>query len=227
MKLDIGKTYIVYTVSEYITNKQVRILSYCSYEEASKYSSFIENVAINEKFINTTEDTATYLADQIYYKCAVVELSEGSYVATGETIILWDDIIDSDKTQRLYQDYTFKLTFKFKNIDDADSITKDGVIEALENYIASKYNSSKTKVDATFTEITDNSLDSVTSQLTSALEAISSAETTLSTLNSMQTSAKNIISSFEDNNIDTRITNIATELGTIESSIETIESRLQ
>ena len=28
MKLDIGKSYIVYTTSDYISNKQIRILGY-------------------------------------------------------------------------------------------------------------------------------------------------------------------------------------------------------
>ena len=50
MKLEINKSYILFTNSDYILNKKIRVLSYMNYDRASEYASFTENVAINEKF---------------------------------------------------------------------------------------------------------------------------------------------------------------------------------
>ena len=213
MKLDIGKSYIVYTTSDYISNKQIRILGYISYEKASQYRNFVENVAINEKFINETGDTATYLKNQIYYDCAVIELFDGEYITTGEHLILWDDIIDTDKTQRLYEDYTYKLTFKFKNVSATDNITKDAVIKGIQDFITTKWNSTSTKVDATLTEITDSGLNNATDALKS--------------FNALQDSAKEITSNFTDNNINGRVTAISENITSIEDSISTIIANLK
>ncbi len=227
MKLDIGKSYIVYTTSDYISNKQIRILGYISYEKASQYRNFIENVAINEKFINSTGDSATYLKTQIYYDCAVIELVEGEYVTTGEHIILWDDIIDTDKTQRLYDDYTYKLSFKFKNISATENITKDSVINAIKDFIASKYNSVSQKVDVTLTEITDSGLNNAESQLEKAQNVIENATDTIKSFISLENSAKEITTNFTDNNINSRVTDITEKLTSIESSINTIIANLK
>lgn len=227
MKLDIGKSYIVYTTSDYITNKQIRILGYISYEKASQYRNFVENVAINEKFIDESGDTATYLKSQIYYDCAVIELSDGEYVTTGEHIILWDDIIDTDRTQRLYEDYTYKFTFKFKNIETTDNISKDSIIKAIKEFITEKYNSGSTKVDANFVEVTDSGLNNAESQLEKAQTVIDNANDTLKSFINLQDTAKEITSNFTDNNINSRITAIATSLTSIEDSISTILANLK
>lgn len=227
MKLDIGKSYIVYTTNDYISNKQIRILGYISYEKASQYKNFVENVAINEKFINETGDTATYLKNQIYYDCAVIKLVDGEYLTTGEHLILWDDIIDTDKTQRLYEDYTYKLTFKFKNVSATDSISKDAVIKAIEDFITTRYNSSGVKVDATLTEITDSGLNNTDSQLEKAQAVIENATDVLKTFVNMETTAKEITSNFTDNNINQRVTDISNNLTSIEDSISTIIANLK
>ena len=227
MKLDIGKSYIVYTTSDYISNKQIRILGYISYEKASQYRNFVENVAINEKFINETGDTATYLKNQIYYDCAVIELVDGEYITTGEHLILWDDIIDTDKTQRLYEDYTYKLTFKFKNVSATDNITKDAVIKGIQDFITTKWNSLSTKVDATLTEITDSGLNNVESQLEKAQAVIENATDALKSFNALQDAAKEITSNFTDNNINGRVTAISENITSIEDSISTIIANLK
>lgn len=227
MKLDIGKSYIVYTTSNYISNKQIRILGYISYEKASQYRNFVENVAINEKFINETGDSATYLKTQIYYDCAVIELVDGEYVTTGEHIILWDDIIDADKTQRLYDDYTYKLSFKFKNVSATENITKDAVVNAIKDFVASKYNSISQKVDITLTEITDSGLNNAESQLEKAQNVIDNATDTIKSFISLENSAKEITSNFTDNNINSRVTDITEKLTSIESSINTIIANLK
>ena len=146
MKLEINKSYILFTNSDYILNKKIRVLSYMNYDRASEYASFTENVAINEKFIDSSGD-ADYLKKQIFYDCGVIKLEDGEWKLTGETVIVWDDIIDTDRTQRLYEDYIYKLNFKFKDISDTDIISyedyfqhnydygKKCFIDELESYV--------------------------------------------------------------------------------------------
>ena len=66
MKLEINKSYILFTNSEYILNKKIRVLSYMNYDRASEYASFTENVAINEKFIDSSGDTDYLKKDEQY-----------------------------------------------------------------------------------------------------------------------------------------------------------------
>ena len=226
MKLDINKSYIVYTNSNYIENKQVRILGYINYDRASQYQSMIENVAINEKFIEATGDTVKYLKSQIYYDCCVITCDNGEYKLTDEHIILWDDIIDFERTQRLNEDYTYKLTFKFKNFDTLDNITKDKVINVIKAAIDSAYNSKKEKIEFELTEVKDNSLDSLTSQLEESKKLIDKANSTLTSLVALEDSAKSINAEFSDNNIVSKVNDVSTKLTSIDEQIATLQARL-
>lgn len=226
MKLDINKSYIVYTNSNYVENKQVRILGYINYDRASQYQSMIENIAINEKFIEATGDTVKYLKSQIYYDCCVIECDNGEYKLTDEHIVLWDDIIDFERTQKLNEDYTYKLTFKFKNFDTLDNITKDKVISVIKSAIDTAYNSKKEKIEFDIEEVKDNSLDSITSQFEQSRKLIDKANSTLTSFVSLEESAKAINSEFSDNNIVTKVNDIATKLTSVDEQITTLQARL-
>ena len=77
MRLNINKLYAIYTTSNYVENKQVKVLGFIGYDRASQYKSLVENIAINEKFINTTGDTLEYLKSQVYYDCEEIENING------------------------------------------------------------------------------------------------------------------------------------------------------
>ncbi len=226
MKLDINKSYIIYTNSNYIENKQVRILGYINYDRASQYQSMIENVAINEKFIEATGDTVKYLKSQIYYDCCVIECDNGEFKLTDEHIILWDDIIDFERTQKLNEDYTYKLTFKFKNFDTLDNITKDKVINVIKAAINSTYNNIKEKIEFDIVEVKDNSLDSITSQFEQSRQLLDKANSTLTSFVSLEESAKSINSEFNDNNIVSKINEVSDKLTSVDEQIATIQARL-
>ena len=226
MKLDINKSYIIYTNSNYIENKQVRILGYINYDRASQYQSMIENVAINEKFIEATGDTVKYLKSQIYYDCCVIECDNGEFKLTDEHIILWDDIIDFERTQKLNEDYTYKLTFKFKNFDTLDNITKDKVISVIKAAINSTYNNTKEKIEFDIVEVKDNSLDSITSQFEQSRQLLDKANSTLTSFVSLEESAKSINSEFNDNNIVSKVNEVSDKLTSIDEQIATIQARL-
>lgn len=232
MKLNINRSYIVYTTSNYIENKKIRVLGYINYDRASQYQSMIENVAINEKFIESTGDTVNYLKSQIYYDCAVIKNVNGNWILTGEHIILWDDIIDSERTQKLNENYTYKLDFKFKEFGVADNITKEKIIKTIINALNAEYNSSKNdgvtveKLEFSLNEVTNSTCDSVTTQLDNAKEVIADATSTLNAFISLRDSAKAINAEFSDNDINTKINTINSTIADIQNNLNTVLAKL-
>lgn len=228
MKLSINRYYALYTTSNHIENRLVKILGYIGYDRASECRSMVENVAINEKFISTTGDTLAYLKSQTYYDCAVVENVNGQMIMTGERIVVWDDIIDLERTQKLNDSYVYKLEFNLKNLSPTDSINKEDVIETIRNAIATKYNSGNAeKVYLSLTEVKDDSLDTDASKIEKMNNVIDKSYDSLTALVSLQDSAKTLTSQFEDSNISSRVNDISTSLERIESSISTILSSLK
>ena len=228
MKLAINRYYALYTTSNHIENRLVKILGYIGYDRASESRSMVENVAINEKFISTNGDTLAYLKSQTYYDCAVVENVNGQMIMTGERIVVWDDILDLERTQKLNDSYIYKLEFNLKNLSPTDSITKEDIIETIKNAITTKYNSSNAeKVYLSLKEVKDDSLDTDASKIEKMNTIIDKSYDSLTALVSLQDSAKTLTSQFEDSNISSRVTDISTRLERIETSISTILSSLK
>lgn len=221
MKLEINKSYILFTNSDYILNKKVRVLSYMNYDRASEYNSFAENVAINEKFIDASGDP-DYLKKQTFYDCGVIKLEDGEWKLTGETVIVWDDIIDTDRTQRLYEDYVYKLNFKFKDIEDTDSISYEDVIKTITDAINNKYNVNKSKVEFELEKINTSDLNSSETELKTVKTLLSEASNTLNAFISLEDSAKAINSEFSDNDILTKVNNLSANMNTILKNTNTI-----
>lgn len=221
MKLEINKSYILFTNSDYILNKKIRVLSYMNYDRASEYASFTENVAINEKFIDSSND-ANYLKKQTFYDCGVIELVDGEWKLTGETIIVWDDIIDTDRTQRLYEDYVYKFSFKFKDIENTDSINYEDVVKTITDAINNKYNTSKSKVEFELEKINSSDLNSSETELKNVKELLEQSKNTLNAFISLEDSAKAINSEFSDNDILNKINNVSANVNTILKNTNTI-----
>ena len=221
MKLEINKSYILFTNSDYILNKKIRVLSYMNYDRASEYSSFTENVAINEKFIDSSGD-ADYLKKQIFYDCGVIKLEDGEWKLTGETIIVWDDIIDTDRTQRLYEDYIYKLNFKFKDIADTDIISYEDIVKTIKDAINNKYNISKTKVEFELEKINSSDLNDAEAELSNVKNVLNDAKNTLNAFISLEDSAKAINSEFSDNDILNKVNTLSSNVSTILKNTNTI-----
>jgi len=226
MKLEINKSYILFTNSEYILNKKIRVLSYMNYDRASEYASFTENVAINEKFIDSSGDP-DYLKKQTFYDCGVIKLEDGEWKLTGETVIVWDDIIDTDKTQRLNEAYVYKLSFKFKDVDQTDTVNFEDVIKTIQTAINNKYNSSKAKVEFELEKIASSDLNSSETELKEARQVIEEAKNTINAFISLEDDAKAINSEFSDNDILVKINNISANMDTILKNTNTIIAQTQ
>lgn len=227
MKLNINKMYVVYTISNYIENKQVKILGYIGYDRASQYKSLIESIAINEKFIDATGNTQEYLKNQMFYDCAVVENVNGEWNITNEHIILWDDIIDSERTQRLNENYTYQIKFNFKNFSSSDNITKEHVINTIENAIKTAYNTSIEKVGLEINEIYDTSYDTTSMRLQQTEDLLDKSINTLSSFISLETTAKQLVNDFTINDVNTKINKLGNQLSEIETNVNKVISQFK
>lgn len=208
MKLEINKTYSIFTTSDYISNTKVKVLGFISYERASQYTTFVENVAINEKFIDISGDTLSYLRSTIYYDCGVIEYQDGEWVLTGEHVIVWDDILDMDRTTRINEEYVYRLGITFKNLSSTDDITKEDIVKLINNVINSTYNSEKEKVGIAIQAVSDNTIESTETKLEKTTEILEKANETLATLVSLQDSAKAVITDIKDNNLVDKVNTI-------------------
>lgn len=222
MKLEINKSYSIFTTSDYISNKKVRVLGFIGYDRASQYKTFVENVAINEKYIDTTGDTQTYLKSLIYYDCGVIEYSNGEWVLTGDHIIVWDDILDLDRTVRLYEDYVYKLSIKFKDLSSTDNISKEDIIALIKNTIDYTYNTEKNKIGLEIEAVTDNAIDSVETQLEKTTEVLANAQETLKAFVSLQDSAKSIVTDIKNNALVDKVNTVNTTVNEILTNTQNI-----
>lgn len=222
MKLEINKSYSLYTTSNYISNKKVKVLGFVGYDRASQYKTFVENVAINEKYIDISGDTDTYLRKMIFYDCGVIDYNNGEWDLTGEHVIVWDDIIDMDRTTRLYDEYVYRLGITFKNLSSTDVITKEDVIKLIKNAINSTYNSEKTKVGLEIEAVSDNALDAVETQLEKTRAMLDEANECLGVMVTLQEASKEIITDIKDNDLVNKVNAVNDVVDNILSNTEII-----
>ena len=137
-------------------------------------------------------------------------------------IIVWDDIIDTDRTIRLEDQYVYKLAFTFKNLDSLDVITKDDVIALSQNAINANYNTKQQKIAVELTAINANALDSVETQLEKTNEVLKDATETIKTFISLQDSAKELTSDIIDNNLLGKVNTVKNNVDTILQNTESI-----
>ena len=231
MRLNINTLYTIHTTSGYVSNKHVKVLGYIGYDRASQYQSLVENIAINEKFINTTADpeegTIGYLKTQIFYDCEEYENVNGQWNSTGKHYIFWDDIIDFEKTQKINEKYTYKLEIEFKALEATDNITIDAVLARIKQAIASTYNTSSEKVGLSLVQIHDNSLESIHSQYEETTQLLEQSKEALNSLVSLEDAANIINENFEANNVNAKINNIGSQLDSINSTLGSIISKLK
>lgn len=147
-KLKINSSYSVYTKLRFINGDKVKVTGILNYDELENLPFSITNLAINEKVVDTTNnaETDTYLKKQQYYLCKYINNEE-------KVLILWDDVIDSNKTTRLNVDYNYNLklsvTHEFEgSIDD--------VINDIQTLLFDKY---KTQLESSFINTSVNSYE--------------------------------------------------------------------
>jgi hypothetical protein len=142
--LTVGKIYQLYTKYETIAGEQVRIVGTLAYSEISKVPYNVTVLAINERVIAVKdEDLETRISTDVIYHCrAVTPKPDGTY----SEYIVWDSIINKEKTIGIHENYTYELNFSITDILNSP-ITQ--MVADIEKYITKMYpnlNFSITKV---------------------------------------------------------------------------------
>jgi ribosome-associated translation inhibitor RaiA len=132
--LTVGRIYQLYTKYESIAGEQVKIVGTLAYSEIEKVPYNVTVLAINERVIAVKdEDLEERISGDTIYHCrAVTPKPDGTY----SEYIVWDSIINREKTIRLNENYQYIL-----NISIADMINSPitQIISDVEKYISKMY----------------------------------------------------------------------------------------
>ena len=166
-KLDINSEYLVYTTYETISALKLKIVGILSYEQALELPYSVKVLALNEKVVDTNDNTEEYLKDLLFYKCTRTNSKNEE-----EIYVIWDDIIDFNKTTKLSVSYEYRLTLDISS----DLISDKSTIEnSITTFIANNYgNTVKSELIAYGT--TDSTEDETTKQLNYYKELFESAK---------------------------------------------------
>ena len=219
--LKIGSSYNFYSKYNSILNKKVKVVAIMTYSEASSQTFDMKTLAINERVISVKDEDLEAMIgnDNIYLLRELSPSSDGSY----NEYIVWDSIINFDKTSALDEEYYATISFKINSTADY-GITQ--IINTIKKAILTSYG---TGVEINITTPTtsaekDGSESDMVTYLTE--EKLKKAEAIVDSLNALENklvpAAQQIIAS----NISTNIESIGSDLGTIKNEISLIKRGL-
>lgn len=211
-KLSINSKYNLYTNYATISGVQVMVTSILNYDEAQNRGFSITNLAINEKVIDLNSDETTeYLKNQLYYLCIHTDVNGNKSV-----YLVWDDIIDSDKTTKLSTKYNYTLELDISS----DLISNLPTIEnSIKTYINQTYGSS---VSPTLTSNGETSeLDTTTQELNKYKELFNEAKGIADKLASLK-QIESLINYFANDDMYTKIQELSDSLNSIQTTVSTI-----
>lgn len=181
-KLTIGSTIQLYTNYETISGTKVKVVAVLAYSEIAKQTFNITALAINERVISVSDEDLESLieksGDQIYLCRAIEANADGS----NSEYVVWDSIINAEKTKIISNTYTYNLNIKLL---DTTSVPISQIISGIEKYVKNNFSTSidfsidesncNNQTVASNDKITDSQLDKVSAILTT----ISNFETRL------------------------------------------------
>jgi hypothetical protein len=134
VKLDINKTYLLFTNADTINAKKVKVVGILNYDQAMIENYSITGLAINEKVVGqeypTTEE---YLVDQLYWKCISFD---NDIENPDEILVVWDDVIDAVRTTRLSTSYKYQMTLE---VGSELNQSLDSIISKLQSFIQTEF----------------------------------------------------------------------------------------
>ena len=220
--LKIGSKYSLYTNYSTIVGKKVEVVGIITFNECEKYAYDIQALAINERIIALKDDNLEKEigTDNIYLLRETVANVDGTY----NEYIVWDSIINYNKTTVLNEEYTtqFKIS-----IPDTKSYSIDQILSGIQNYIESTYNGVKTEfnvISASSEALTSKSENELTTTLTQ--EILSKAESIINSINGFETKLIPAVERINNLDISGKMDNIASDLQNISSEISLVKRGL-
>jgi hypothetical protein len=204
--LTVGRIYQLYTKYETIAGEQVKIIGTLAYSEINKVPYNITVLAINERVLSIKdEDLEQRISGDTIYHCrSVQQKPDGTY----SEYVVWDSIINREKTIRINETYKYELNISINDILNSP-ITQ--IISDIERYISRMYpslifNIIKSEIAETTTSVTGSGTVSTTEDKYAQAEAI--IEALVKVGNRLVPAANAIINSDIDKKLDTVIDSI-------------------
>lgn len=220
-QLKIGSSYNFYSKYSSILNKKVKVVAIMTYSEAAAQTFDMMTLAINERVISVKDEDleAEIGNDNIYLLRELNASADGSY----NEYVVWDSIINYDKTVALDETYTATLSIK---MDTTVDFGISQVINTIKKAILTNYGTSVELNISTPTtsESSSSEAEKTVTYLTD--EKLKKAEAIIDTLTSLETklvpAAQQIIAS----NISANIESIGSDISTISNQISLIKRGL-
>lgn len=215
-KLSINSKYNLYTNYDTISGVKVDVVSILNYEQAQNKGFSITNLAINEKVIDLDSDTTEeYLKNQLYYHCVYRDSDNNE-----TTYLVWDDVIDSDRTTKLSVKYSYTLELDV----NSSLISNLPTIEnSITTAITNTYGSSVVPNLVSNGETTE--LDSTAQTLETYKKLFNEASSVIEKLASLK-QIESLINYFASDDMYSKIQSLSDSLSNIQDTVSTISEMI-
>lgn len=224
MLLTVGKSYNISTVEKTIVKRKVKVVGYLNYDEALKVPYNIRTLAINEKIVTENNEDNTYLQNQQYYKCVVLQ-SDNANVETSEYMLVWDDVIDTNSTTELNVSYDLNVVV---SINPNADVQISEIMDSIKSHIVSDYSGS-VDVNITINNVSSNvTIDTNTERLTNNMEQmkelLKESASSLLTLISLKNGSQTLLEKITNLNVSSNLTEMAQVLDEVKTTVDDIYS---
>lgn len=224
MLLTVGKSYNISTVEKSIVKRKVKVVGYLNYDEALKVPYNIRTLAINEKIVTENNEDNTYLQNQQYYKCVVLQ-SDNANIETSEYILVWDDVIDTNATTELNVSYDLNVVV---SINPNADVQISEIMDSIKSHIVSDYSGS-VDVNITINNVSSNvTIDTNTERLTNNMEQmkelLKESASSLLTLISLKNGSQTLLEKITNLNVSSNLTEMAQVLDEVKTTVDDIYS---
>lgn len=224
MLLTVGKSYNISTVEKTIVKRKVKVVGYLNYDEALKVPYNIRTLAINEKIVTENNEDNTYLQNQQYYKCVVLQ-SDNTNQETSEYILVWDDVIDTNATTELNVSYDLNVVV---SINPNADVQISEIMDSIKSHIVSDY-SGNVDVNITINNVSSNvTIDTNTERLTNNMEQmkelLKESASSLLTLISLKNGSQTLLEKITNLNVSSNLTEMAQVLDEVKTTVDDIYS---
>lgn len=224
MLLTVGKSYNISTVEKSIVKRKVKVVGYLNYDEALKVPYNIRTLAINEKIVTENNEDNTYLQNQQYYKCVILQ-SDNANQETSEYILVWDDVIDTNATTELNVSYDLNVVV---SINPNADIQISEIMDSIKSHIVSDY-SGNVDVNITINSVSSNvTIDTNTERLTNNMEQmkelLKESASSLLTLISLKNGSQTLLEKITNLNVSSNLTEMAQVLDEVKTTVDDIYS---
>ena len=217
INLSINSKYLLYTNYSTISGAKIKVIGILNYTKAQEIPYSIKNLSINEKVVDlNTEDTELYLKDQLYYLCIVTDLD-----GKETPILVWDDIIDTQRTTKLSAAYDYSLNLEVSSDLIADLPT---IENSITTFIKTTYGNSVVPTLVGNGEV-KTSTDAKTQELNKYKELFSSAVTVAEKLASLK-QIESLINYFAKDDMYEKVNGLAEMLSNIQNTVNTISAQI-